>query len=81
MSVDRNATASHPLTPPRLTGRAPIRSVCMLGNRTISGHQLGDGQCSKTFLQQSDGPLEEADNFTMTNGERRPQGDAWEARE
>lgn len=53
----------------------------MLGNRTISGHQLGDGQCSKTFLQQSDGPLEEADNFTMTNGERRPQGDAWEARE
>ncbi|XP_077961562.1 solute carrier family 12 member 6 isoform X2 [Gasterosteus aculeatus] len=47
--------------------KPPSFSVCMLGNRTISGHQLGDGQCSKTFLQQSDGPLEEADNFTMTN--------------
>ncbi|KAM8900342.1 solute carrier family 12 member 6 isoform 2-T4 [Spinachia spinachia] len=42
--------------------KPPGVSVCMLGNRTISGHQLDDDQCSKTIP-----PPEEADNnFTVT---------------
>ncbi|KAL6118365.1 slc12a6 [Pungitius sinensis] len=49
--------------------RPPTFPVCMLGNRTISGHQLDDGQCSKTLLLQMDAaPEEEADgNLTAVN--------------
>lgn len=30
-----------------------ICSVCMLGNRTINGHDIEDNQCSKTVLVQT----------------------------
>lgn len=41
-------------------------SVCMLGNRTINGHELDDNQCAKTIIQQ---PVERDDiNFTLING-------------
>lgn len=46
-----------------------IRSVCMLGNRTISGHELDDSQCAKTIQVQIEESAEGADaNFTIVNG-------------
>ncbi|XP_037335732.2 solute carrier family 12 member 6-like isoform X2 [Pungitius pungitius] len=49
--------------------KPPTFPVCMLGNRTISGHQLDDGQCSKTLLlQMGAAPEEEAGgNVTAVN--------------
>ncbi|XP_026208454.1 solute carrier family 12 member 6 [Anabas testudineus] len=43
----------------------PHFPVCMLGNRTINGHELDDNQCAKTIIQQ---PVERDDiNFTLIN--------------
>ncbi len=46
-----------------------IHSVCMLGNRTISGHEIDDNQCAKTILLPIKEPAEAVDaNFTIING-------------
>uniref|UniRef100_A0A4W6C8F7 Solute carrier family 12 member 6 n=1 Tax=Lates calcarifer TaxID=8187 RepID=A0A4W6C8F7_LATCA len=37
-----------------------IGAVCMLGNRTINGHEIYDSQCGKTFLLQIQEPVEKA---------------------
>ncbi|XP_022623866.1 solute carrier family 12 member 6 isoform X1 [Seriola dumerili] len=48
--------------------KPPNFSVCMLGNRTINGHEIYDSQCAKTILQQIKEPVEKDDvNFTITN--------------
>lgn len=44
--------------------KPPDFPVCMLGNRTISGHEIDDNQCAKTILLQI--KVERADNnFTV----------------
>lgn len=41
----------------------------MLGNRTISGHEIDDNQCAKTVLLQIKEPVERTDeNFTTVSG-------------
>lgn len=41
----------------------------MLGNRTISGHEIDDSQCAKTILLQIKEPAEGVDaNFTFIHG-------------
>ncbi|XP_056225132.1 solute carrier family 12 member 6-like isoform X1 [Seriola aureovittata] len=48
--------------------KPPNFSVCMLGNRTINGHEIYDSQCAKTILQQIKEAVEKDDvNFTITN--------------
>ncbi|KAK9524958.1 hypothetical protein VZT92_017314 [Zoarces viviparus] len=43
--------------------KPPHFPVCMLGNRTISGHEVGDDQCSKTLPLQI--KEDEVDNVTI----------------
>ncbi|XP_027143656.1 solute carrier family 12 member 6 isoform X5 [Larimichthys crocea] len=44
----------------------PQFPVCMLGNRTISGHEIDDSQCAKTILLQIKESAEGVDaNFTF----------------
>ncbi|XP_041820415.1 solute carrier family 12 member 6-like isoform X2 [Chelmon rostratus] len=46
--------------------KPPDFTVCMLGNRTISGHAIDDDECAKTALLQIKEPAEGADaNFTI----------------
>lgn len=53
-----------------MTNELFICSVCILGNRTISGHELDDGLCVKTVNVQMKEPEEGADtNFTTIIGE------------
>lgn len=40
----------------------------MLGNRTISGHEIEDHQCTKTVLLPAKEAMEDADNFTSIDG-------------
>lgn len=41
----------------------------MLGNRTINGHEIVDGECAKTILLQIKEQTEGVDsNFTIMNG-------------
>ncbi|XP_044038986.1 solute carrier family 12 member 6-like isoform X4 [Siniperca chuatsi] len=48
--------------------KPPQFPVCMLGNRSISGHEIDDNQCAKTILLQIKEPVETADaNFTVIN--------------
>ncbi|XP_049922382.1 solute carrier family 12 member 6-like [Epinephelus moara] len=48
--------------------KPPHFPVCMLGNRTISGHEIDDNQCAKTVLLQIKEPVERADeNFTTVS--------------
>lgn len=48
-----------------------ICSVCILGNRTISGHVLDDSLCVKTINVPMKGPEEGADtNFTVVMGKK-----------
>ncbi|XP_042367808.1 solute carrier family 12 member 6-like isoform X2 [Plectropomus leopardus] len=48
--------------------KPPHFPVCMLGNRTISGHEIDDNQCAKTVLLPIREPTERADNnFTAVN--------------
>ncbi|KAJ3585308.1 hypothetical protein NHX12_014029 [Muraenolepis orangiensis] len=44
----------------------PDFSVCMLGNRTVSGHALHDNLCAKTVLLQSTEPMEQEDFWNIT---------------
>ncbi|CAJ1085899.1 solute carrier family 12 member 6-like isoform X1 [Xyrichtys novacula] len=48
--------------------------VCMLGNRTISGHEIVDNQCAKTSLLQIDGQEERADTNYSTINETSTMG-------
>ncbi|XP_040887374.1 solute carrier family 12 member 6-like isoform X3 [Toxotes jaculatrix] len=42
--------------------------VCMLGNRTINGHEIYDNHCAKTILPLPKEPVERDDvNFTIIN--------------
>ncbi|XP_070848797.1 solute carrier family 12 member 6-like isoform X2 [Chaetodon trifascialis] len=46
--------------------KPPNFPVCMLGNRTISGHEIDDNECAKTVLLQIKEPAESADaNLTI----------------
>ena len=45
-----------------------IRRVCMLGNRTISGHEIDDNKCAKFIQLQIKEPERVETNFTITNG-------------
>lgn len=48
--------------------KPPQFPVCMLGNRTISGHEIYDNQCVKTIQLQTSEPAERPDaNFTVFN--------------
>ncbi|KAM7377069.1 hypothetical protein PAMA_013720 [Pampus argenteus] len=48
--------------------KPPNFPVCMLGNRTINGHDLEDNHCGKTILLQIKEPAEREDgNFTFAN--------------
>ncbi|XP_051256934.1 solute carrier family 12 member 6 isoform X4 [Dicentrarchus labrax] len=48
--------------------RPPRFPVCMLGNRTISGHEIDDNHCGKTIMVQNQELAERADdNFTIIN--------------
>uniref|UniRef100_A0A8D3CSP5 Solute carrier family 12 member 6 n=1 Tax=Scophthalmus maximus TaxID=52904 RepID=A0A8D3CSP5_SCOMX len=45
--------------------KPPQFPVCMLGNRTINGHEIDDSQCAKTILLPIHEPVERDDfNFT-----------------
>ncbi|XP_070710604.1 solute carrier family 12 member 6-like isoform X3 [Pempheris klunzingeri] len=46
--------------------KPPRFPVCMLGNRTISGHEIVDNQCARTFLQIKEQETVDA-NFTNIN--------------
>ncbi|KAI9546257.1 hypothetical protein NQZ68_028673 [Dissostichus eleginoides] len=48
--------------------KPPQFPVCMLGNRTISGHAIVDHQCGKTVLQQIKDQGEMGDYNTTSNG-------------
>ncbi|XP_032399860.1 solute carrier family 12 member 6 isoform X5 [Etheostoma spectabile] len=44
----------------------PHFPVCMLGNRTINGHEIDDNHCAKTILLQIKEPVERVDdNITL----------------
>lgn len=45
-----------------------IHRVCMLGNRTISGHEIDDSKCAKFIQLQIKEPERVETNFTITNG-------------
>ncbi|XP_008316459.1 solute carrier family 12 member 6 isoform X1 [Cynoglossus semilaevis] len=45
--------------------KPPQFPVCMLGNRTINGHEIEDNQCAKTFLVQLPEP-EDGDSVNVT---------------
>ncbi|XP_034712949.1 solute carrier family 12 member 6-like isoform X1 [Etheostoma cragini] len=46
----------------------PHFPVCMLGNRTINGHEIDDNHCAKTILLQIKEPVEKVDdNITLIN--------------
>ncbi|XP_054456877.1 solute carrier family 12 member 6-like isoform X3 [Anoplopoma fimbria] len=48
--------------------KPPNFPVCMLGNRTISGHEIEDDQCAKTSLLRIEEPVDEVENnFTLMN--------------
>lgn len=48
--------------------KPPHFPVCMLGNRTINGHEIDDNQCAKTTLLQIKEPVDGVDNnFTFIN--------------
>ncbi|XP_060887681.1 solute carrier family 12 member 6-like isoform X1 [Labrus mixtus] len=48
--------------------KPPDFHVCVLGNRTINGHEILDSQCAKKFLTQLGEQAEgEAENYTMIN--------------
>ncbi|XP_068163763.1 solute carrier family 12 member 6-like isoform X2 [Antennarius striatus] len=48
--------------------KPPNFPVCLLGNRTISGHEVDDDHCAKTILLPNTEPTESADsNFTFIN--------------
>ncbi|XP_041634869.1 solute carrier family 12 member 6-like [Cheilinus undulatus] len=48
--------------------KPPHFPVCMLGNRTISGHEVLERQCAKTILLQINEQAERADaNYTVIN--------------
>nr|XP_046237301.1 solute carrier family 12 member 6-like isoform X6 [Scatophagus argus] len=48
--------------------KPPQFPVCMLGNRTINGHDIDDRQCAKTILLQFQESTEAPDaNFTFIN--------------
>ncbi|XP_073331023.1 solute carrier family 12 member 6-like [Pagrus major] len=48
--------------------KPPQFQVCMLGNRTISGHEIDDSKCAKTIQLQIKEPSERVDaNFTLTS--------------
>ncbi|KAF7653555.1 hypothetical protein LDENG_00081430 [Lucifuga dentata] len=48
--------------------KPPQFPVCMLGNRTISGHAHQDDLCAKTYLLQREEPVESDEaNVTFTN--------------
>ncbi|XP_030018085.1 solute carrier family 12 member 6 isoform X3 [Sphaeramia orbicularis] len=45
--------------------KPPHFTVCMLGNRSINGHDFPDDQCAKTILQQIKDTTEREDNMTF----------------
>ncbi|KAM6960096.1 solute carrier family 12 member 6 isoform 2-T2 [Tautogolabrus adspersus] len=48
--------------------KPPDFPVCMLGNRTINGHEILDNQCAKKYLTQIGEQGEsEGENYTMIN--------------
>ncbi|XP_037614586.1 solute carrier family 12 member 6-like isoform X1 [Sebastes umbrosus] len=48
--------------------KPPHFPVCMLGNRTINGHEIDDNQCAKTIVPPIKEPVEGGDNnFTVIN--------------
>ncbi|XP_067435612.1 solute carrier family 12 member 6-like isoform X1 [Thunnus thynnus] len=47
--------------------KPPNFPVCMLGNRTINGHDLMDHNCAKTILLSIKEPVEKDNNFTFTS--------------
>uniref|UniRef100_A0A671XDF3 Solute carrier family 12 member 6 n=1 Tax=Sparus aurata TaxID=8175 RepID=A0A671XDF3_SPAAU len=48
--------------------KPPQFPVCMLGNRTISGHEIDDNKCAKFIQLQIKEPERVETNFTITNG-------------
>ncbi|XP_030286325.1 solute carrier family 12 member 6 isoform X6 [Sparus aurata] len=47
--------------------KPPQFPVCMLGNRTISGHEIDDNKCAKFIQLQIKEPERVETNFTITN--------------
>ncbi|GLD64683.1 solute carrier family 12 member 6, partial [Lates japonicus] len=59
--------------------KPPNFPVCMLGNRTINGHEIYDSQCGKTFLLQIQEPAERDDvNVTVFYVENSTVGPTFE---